>query len=463
MTCSAQKNNAPDLKNSLAVVIGTGKSGTAAARLLHKKGARVRILEQKEENISSAFRAFAEHCGIEIMVGAHSTAQFAGASLVVPSPGVPVAKVLPFLTPTPQANGETALPVVMSEIELASRYVAAPIIGVTGTNGKTTTVSLCAAMLQAAGKRVFLGGNIGTPLADYVVDAEDGTVPAADVIVLELSSFQLQTCTKLHPKVAVLINLSENHLDYHKDMQEYRDAKCKLFAKQTADDLAVLQDGMQGLAADYHLQAKTQYFGTKSPFTAPNLDGKHNQANIQAAWLACQPFGVSHDDAAKAVAEFHPKAHRNARVGEYNGILFIDDSKATTVDSLRAALESCERPVHLLCGGKWKGGNLDLLHDVMQGHVVSIGLFGASREVFESAWEGKFPIFHEDNLDKAFARITATAKQGEAVLMSPATSSFDAYHNYKERGEHFCRLVKEFGEAQNNSNSAVAYSKQEGK
>lgn len=202
------------LPGQLAIVVGAGVSGVAAARLLHRMGARVRLLDRSSERIPADFAAWAAESGVEIVCGEHAPEQFAGAALVVPSPGVPAAVIRRFLP-------EREAPEIMAETELAWRQLSGePVLAVTGTSGKTTTTSLCAAMLQAQGLRVFTGGNIGTPLSEYVLSGE-----RADVIVLELSSFQLQTCSTLHPHVAVLLNISENHLDYHKDMAEYIGAK----------------------------------------------------------------------------------------------------------------------------------------------------------------------------------------------------------------------------------------------
>ncbi|ABB37841.1 UDP-N-acetylmuramoylalanine/D-glutamate ligase [Oleidesulfovibrio alaskensis G20] len=424
---------APVRSGAVAVVVGTGRSGTAAARLLHHLGASVRIVEKDESRVSAEFASLAARLGFDCRYGSHSAEQFAGADILVPSPGVPVASLLPYLD-------ASRPPEIMAEIDLAARCVTSPVLAVTGTSGKTTTVSLCAAMLRAAGKRVFLGGNIGTPLSEYVLDVAAGEAPA-DVLVLEVSSFQLQTCTTLRPEVAVLINISANHLDYHADMQEYLDAKFRLFALQGPDDLAVLQSGMEELADRYALAARREFFDAVRRFPRTALLGSHNMANIEAAWLACRAFGVTQSQAAQAVEEFAPLEHRLEKVDEVAGVLFVNDSKSTTVDSMKAALESFDRPVLLLCGGKWKGGDLVSLIPVVRRHAKAVGLFGASREIFEHAWADVVPMSWDHDLQTAFRRMTAMAQPGDVVLMSPATSSYDLYSNYKERGGDFKRNV----------------------
>ena len=423
----------------LAVVVGAGVSGVAAARLLHRLGARVRLLDRSAGRIPADFAAWAAEAGVEIVCGEHSPEQFIGAALVVPSPGVAAAVIRRFL---PEKNP----PEIMAETELAWRQLTGePVLAVTGTSGKTTTTSLCSAMLREQGFRVFTGGNIGTPLSEYVLSGE-----RADVVVLELSSFQLQTCSTLHPRVAVLLNISENHLDYHRDMAEYVGAKMRLFAHQTSEDLAVLQEGMDGLADGYGLRARRVFYAVSNRFPEMHLMGPHNRANAEAAWLACREFGVSEETAARAVAAFRPLEHRLEKVAELNGVLYVNDSKCTTVEALRVALDSFDRPVALLAGGKFKGGDLESLKPLLKKHVRHVALYGASREHFEPAWRAVVPVTWDETLERAMCRLAgcgtgepAVVRPGDAVLLAPATSSFDQYANYLQRGEDFKRIVRE--------------------
>ncbi len=410
-----------------------------AARLLHRLGARVRLLDRSAGRIPADFAAWAAEAGVEIVCGEHSPEQFIGAALVVPSPGVAAAVIRRFL---PEKNP----PEIMAETELAWRQLTGePVLAVTGTSGKTTTTSLCSAMLREQGFRVFTGGNIGTPLSEYVLSGE-----RADVVVLELSSFQLQTCSTLHPRVAVLLNISENHLDYHRDMAEYVGAKMRLFAHQTSEDLAVLQEGMDGLADGYGLRARRVFYAVSNRFPEMHLMGPHNRANAEAAWLACREFGVSEETAARAVAAFRPLEHRLEKVAELNGVLYVNDSKCTTVEALRVALASFDRPVALLAGGKFKGGDLESLKPLLKKHVRHVALYGASREHFEPAWRDVVPVTWDETLERAMCRLAgcgtgepAVVRPGDAVLLAPATSSFDQYANYLQRGEDFKRIVRE--------------------
>ncbi len=260
--------------------------------------------------------------------------------------------------------------------------------------------------------------------------------------VTEVSSFQLQGCSRLHPKAAVLLNLTPNHLDHHADMAEYADAKFRLFALQTAEDAAVMPEELH---AEY---ARRGFAGRFIPYAAGDrfpdirLAGRHNAANAEAAFLACREFGVSEADAAKAVAAFAPLRHRLEFVGRIGGVDYISDSKCTTVDSLRAALSGFERPVILLAGGKFKGGDLQALRPLLRERVKAVILFGAGREVFTSAWQDAVPITWHSHLEPAFAEARIAAAPGDVILLSPATASYDLYGNYKERGDHFCRLVQ---------------------
>ena len=418
-----------------AVVVGAGRSGMAAVRLLLRQRAQVRLLEKNPAQVQPQFRAEAEAAGVDIICGDHGPQHFAGAHYVIPSPGMPVASLLPML-PASSKNGG---PEVLAEMELAWRHLdGEPVLAVTGTSGKTTTASLAAAMLGAQGLVVFLGGNIGTPLCEYVLSDR-----RADVLVVEISSFQLQTCSTFCPRVAVLLNISENHLDYHKDMREYVDAKFRVFRCQEEGDVAVLGASLKPLLAQYALHARQVWFeGGVRRFPKSRLLGAHNDSNMEAAWLACREFGVNQDNAARAVVNFNPLPHRLEMVREKDGVLYVNDSKCTTVSALRVALEAFERPVLLLCGGKFKGGDLAGLLPLVRQKCRAVALFGASREHFEGAWQGHIPLSWDATLAEAVQRTQGLAQRGDAVLLAPATASFDLYANYLARGDDFKRVVE---------------------
>lgn len=430
-----QCSHSPVTPGMLAVVIGTGSSGLAAAELLHALGAVVRIVDRDEAKVSDAFRAVIDRLELQTAFGPHTTEQFAGAGLVVPSPGVPMLKIAQYL---PQDA------VVMAETELAWHCVQhIPVLAVTGTNGKTTTVRLCAAMLEDAGKRVFLGGNIGTPLSRFVLNGGE-----ADVLVLELSSFQLQTCSALRPKVGILTNITVDHQDYHTDMQEYTDAKMRLFAQQTHEDTAIFGPGLEDLPYRYDIASEIYFFEDTDRFTQAQLNGRHNRLNMEAAYLACSVFGVSEESAARTLRTFTAAEHTLESVGTARGVLFVNDTKATTVDALRAALESFDAPILLLAGGVYKGGDLGLVRDLIQKRVRAVGLYGGSRERFETAWNGATELSYDDTMEQAARRLMDKAHAGDVLLLAPATSSFDQYANYRARGEDLRRIYRLFAEGE---------------
>ncbi len=433
-----------------AVVVGTGLSGLAAAALLDHLGGAVRLVDAG--NVSREVRDQAEKLGWDLRVGGHCTEQFDGAALVVLSPGVNRRKLEPWLTGIRPER-------VIAELELALGFVDEPIIAVTGTSGKTTTTTLIGRLLEAMGRRVFVGGNIGTPLSRYVLErmrseiaGDAGLSPnpgKADNLVLEVSSFQLLNTTSLRPKVGVLLNISPNHLDYHQDMEEYLQAKLSLFALQEPEDTAVFPEEMRELVQARNVtRARTEYFGTQSHWTCPALPGRHNQANIAAAFQACQPFGLTHSTAQTVLDGFSGLPHRLQIVAERDGVVFVDDSKGTTVQALRAALEAFDRPVLLLAGGVFKGGDLAGLKSLVQRKARAVGLFGASREVFESAWaDAGPPLFWEPTLEQAMDRLWLQARPGDVMLLSPATASFDLFQDYKHRGMTFQQHLHTLAEA----------------
>ena len=297
-------------------------------------------------------------------------------------------------------------------------------------------------MLEAQGLTVFTGGNIGTPLSEYVLERRAGTRPEADVLVLELSSFQLQTCQSLRPRVGVLLNIAENHLDYHRDMAEYIEAKMRLFRCQTPADLAVVAPSLTGLPERFHIRSRLVYYDADAGrFPDMPLHGAHNQANAEAAWLAAREFGTDLDAARRAVAVFRPLPHRLETVAEIDGVMYVNDSKCTTLEALKVALAAFDRPVLLLAGGTYKGGDAAALGDLVRRHVKAVGLFGASRDKFEPAWKDLTPVTWDPTLREALARLRGLARPGDVVLLAPATSSYDQYANYKERGEDFRRAV----------------------
>jgi len=422
------------LAGTKAAVVGAGLSGKAAARLLAHLGAGVRVLEKNPAGPDSEFADWARNNSVDVITGDHKPEHFKGVDMVVLSPVVPRAAIEPLL---PADNP----PEVLAEMELASRYATGRILAVTGSNGKTTSTALAAHALKLAGLNVFTGGNIGAPLADFVAQGGE-----ADVLVLEVSSFQAQCLSTMRPHVALLLNFSHNHLDWHADMEEYLTAKLNLFARMQAEDLAVLPESMrEDLEARNFTDARRAYFKATDHFHSPLLPGAHNQANMEAVFMAVSRFGVTEQTMREAVKSFEPFPHRMERAHEENGVVWINDSKSTTLESMRVALESVDAPVILLAGGRFKGGDPASLLPVIKRKAKAVWLFGGSRDVFETAWAGEVPVHYRPTMAEAVAAFRPSLESGYTVLLSPATASLDQYANYRVRGEEFKALAK--GEA----------------
>lgn len=430
-------------KNNVSV-LGAGRSGRAAIKLLVALGIPVTLHEKSLHNIPNDFQNFLKKHAIPCIEGEHLPSHFENTDTIIPSPGVCINPLLAIL---PKEKD------IISETEFALAYVQeTPLLAITGTSGKTTTTSLCGAMLEAQNIPAFIGGNIGTPLSEYVIEhispvlapsSSQKIHPKADVLVLELSSFQLQTSQNIAPHVAICMNISPNHLDYHSDMQEYIDAKMNIFKNQKNTDFALLGDTLKELKVSG--QASCTYINSHAQnFPQTKLLGQHNQINAEAAYLATAHFGVSKENAEKAVKEFEPIENRLEFVAQINGVNYVNDSKSTTVEALKVALESFQNKENHLCllaGGKFKGGDLESLIPLLQKTVKHIALFGGSREHFEKAWEGKLPLSWNQDLSQAIQYLQNIVVDGDSVLLSPATSSFDQYPNYEARGTDFRNIV----------------------
>ncbi|WP_415718692.1 UDP-N-acetylmuramoyl-L-alanine--D-glutamate ligase [Maridesulfovibrio sp.] len=414
----------------LAVVAGAGRSGLAAAKLLHKLKATVRIVDSNEDLSTDILAGLGPDA--ELMTGPFCEEQFAGADVIIASPGIPARKIAPFIGNLPERA-------IISELEMASWFANEPKIAITGTNGKTTTTALIEHILRESGREPFAGANYGTPLSEFIYEDRK-----ADVLVLEVSSFQLQNCRLFRPKAAILLNIAPNHLNYHEDMDEYLAAKLKIFERQSAEELAILPADMKDeLDPASFTNAEVKWFDGSTFPEQPNLPGHHNRLNIEAAWLALEKIGLTREEFEAGLKTFKGKPHRIQNIGTVNGVRFIDDSKGTNLDAVRAALNSFEGPVRLLLGGVFKGGDVKELLPAMHGKVVEVGLFGDGREHFEPALKDDFKISWHENLEKAVKTLFANAQAGETILLSPATASFDAYSGYEARGDDFKRIMEE--------------------
>lgn len=449
------------LENKRVVVVGLGRSGVAAARFLVRRGATVTVTDrQPPAQLAAAVKAL-EGLDVRLKLGGHDAADFEQADLVVLSPGVPHTQ--PILEPA-WANG---IPVI-GEMELAAGHITEPIVAVTGTNGKTTTTELVGKMLHSSGKRVFVGGNIGTPLIAYA----DGTQGRADVVVVETSSFQLDTTVDFRPATAVMLNIADDHLDRYAGFSAYADAKWRIFRNQGPRDTAVLNamdsvvtammtkhpprarrllysdqavaHGAQILKDRILLMDNGQTVGTLD-LRDIGLAGAHNRENIAAACLAARDQGASIVGMQRALAAFKGLPHRLQPVGTVDGVHFVDDSKATNVDAVKRALECFDRPVVLIMGGQNKRGDFTQLKAVVHRRVKTLVAIGEARDEVVTALAGdpQAGIIEADTMEAAVEKAFGAAVPGDTVLLSPACASFDMFDNYAHRGNRFREIVEQ--------------------
>ena len=437
------------------VVIGMGKTGIATVRFLGNQGAKVVVTDEKQfDQWGGEFKQIAGEKWLE--VGDYNARVLEGADMVVPSPGVPPNSDL--LVEAQKKN----IPVV-SEIELASWFLKVPVIAVTGTNGKTTTTTLLGEILRRSGKKVFVGGNIGTPLIEYAETSQKD-----DFIVAEISSFQLQWIEKFRPFIAILLNITCDHINYHGSFAEYRRVKAGIFANQTKTDWAILnatdqeQDGIadatyaqivkfsskdvlsQGIfIKDNDIVLIMPGFNEeKYPLGIINLPGLHNVENVMAAIMAARLCGCNQKDIIAAVKAFSGLPHRIEFAGEKNSIKFYDDSKGTNVGSVLRALETFTQPVILLLGGRDKDGDFESLKPLLKKKTKKVILFGEARNRIASLIGEEIPVLKKTGLREAIQSAYQDAQSGDVVLLSPGCASFDEFANYKDRGNFFKDVVR---------------------
>jgi len=428
-----------------AVVLGLGHSGEAAATLLIEEGAQVTVSESVD---SPAIRAKGEDLqkrGANVLIGPEADIDPANYDVAILSPGIePTAPLVRNVV----AKG---IPII-GELELAFQECTCPVVAITGTNGKTTTTELCTHILLQCGIRTMASGNIGLPFAKAVRQSQN-----LDVMVLEVSSFQLETVKSFHPKVAAWLNFSPNHLDRYASADEYRDAKLRILENLTAEDTLVINAQSVPLStpakiitfsavndeADFTLKNTTIYFHGNPVIDqeTTHLHGIHNAENIMAALGIGIALHMDLGSMASAVANYTPPVHRCEFIREMDGVKWINDSKATNLDAMQMAIRSQTRPLILIAGGKDKGfgfeENSDLVHDKSRAVI----LIGEMRHRIAASWQ-QTQCHPVDTLEEAVSLASKLAKPGDAVLFSPGTSSFDMFRNYGERGNIFKSLVK---------------------
>jgi UDP-N-acetylmuramoylalanine--D-glutamate ligase len=408
-----------------ALVLGLARSGEAAALALAGRGLEVVGVDRNEELDAGRLRA----AGVEVVLGAEDPALLDGVDLLVKSPGVPSEAPL---AASARSRGVT----VWSEVELGSRLLANPIVGVTGTNGKTTTSELLGAVFRAAGRPVAVAGNVGRPLTGL-----DGVLSEDAWIVCELSSFQLEDVETFRPRVAVLLNLTPDHLDRHPSFDAYRAAKLRIFENQRAEDVAVVPRGFEEIAG----AARRVEFAADDPLPAePRIPGEHNRENAAAATAAARAAGIPDVSIAEALATFAGVPHRLELVGEVEGVRFVNDSKATNPEAAERALSAYPPGLRLILGGSLKGTSYRRLARAASKTRVSCAyLIGeAADEIAEALLSEGVRFRHAGDLDTAVRQAYADAEPGDVVLLSPACASYDQFENFEERGARFRELLE---------------------
>jgi UDP-N-acetylmuramoylalanine--D-glutamate ligase len=448
-----------ELANKRVLVVGLGKSGVASALFLKKHGAQVTVSDTKSgDELRNEIPVLLDHA-ITVETGGHGDRTFRGQDLIVVSPGVPV-DAAPLVQA--RALGEA----VIGEIELAAQFLPGPILAITGSNGKTTTTTLTGEIMTAAGFSTLVGGNIGTPAISLAERAKPETV-----IVLEVSSFQLETIQTFRPKVAVVLNVTPDHLDRHRTFEIYVDAKARVFENQQASDFAVLNaDDVTCVALGTRTRAQVFWFSRQKEvdrgawvrdgnilfrdnagqreimqLSEIPLKGAHNLENVLAAICASALMGCSPEKIRQAVQNFKAVEHRLEFVATIRGVDYYNDSKATNVDATIKAIESFPANIHLILGGKDKGSDYTVLNDLLRKRVKTVYTIGAAAAKIESQIKGA-EVVHAQTLENAIRKANAAAKRGDVVLLAPACASFDQFKSYEHRGTMFKDIVRGLAE-----------------
>ena len=449
-----------ELKNKRVLVVGLGRSGVAAAFFLQDQGARVTVSDAKAESqLEKEIPALLDR-GISLETGRHSERTFRDQDLIVVSPGVPSDQ------PQLQHARDLGIPVI-GEVELAYRFLRGKVIAITGSNGKTTTTTLVGEILNKSGKKTLVGGNIGTPVISLVEQSSP-----EHLLVLEISSFQLETIQEFRPWIAAILNITPDHLDRHRTFEAYVEAKARIFENQQSDDFALLNaDDPTCVGLKDRVKGSLYWFSRKQPVESGaflrgdqiifrisgretpvlpvseiQLKGAHNLENVLAAVAVGMLAGCEPQQVRKAVAEFGGVEHRLEPAGEVHGVAYYNDSKATNVDATIKALESFSGNIHIILGGKDKGSDYTVLAPLLRERVKGAYLIGAAAEKISSQIQGATRIVQSGTLDRAVRHASEAAIEGDIVLLAPACASFDQFENYEQRGRVFKRLVQALAE-----------------
>jgi UDP-N-acetylmuramoylalanine--D-glutamate ligase len=449
-----------DVSGKRVLVVGLGKSGVASALFLKQHGAKVSVSDSKtEEQLHEHIPVLLDN-GIAVETGGHGERTFQKQDMIVISPGVPVNA--PALEPARKMR----VPII-GEVELAARFLKGKIIAITGSNGKTTTTALAGDVVAQGGVKTLVGGNIGTPAISLVPESTNDSYT-----VLEISSFQLETIEQFSPKIAVVLNVTPDHLDRHGTFQVYWEAKRRIFENQTASEFAILNaDDPEAARMASGLKAQLRWFSRKQEvergafvrgdrifykdakgereimaLSDMQLKGAHNVENVLAAVTIGAILEIPEAKIREAVKNFKAVEHRLEYVATVNGVEFYNDSKATNVDATIKALESFPKNIHIILGGKDKGSDYTVLKPLLQERVKRVYTVGAAAEKIESHIAGAVPITQAGTIENAVRKAMDAASPGDVVILAPACASFDQFNSYEHRGKVFKELVHALAE-----------------
>jgi len=456
-----------ELKGKKILVVGLARTGVAAVPFLFRRGAKVKVSDVKTAAELAPILAPLQGLPVEWELGRHTAPFFTDADLIVMSPGVPME------IPALQQARAKGIPVI-SEVELAFRFLRRPLIAITGTNGKTTTTTLIGEMLRASGKKVFVGGNIGNPLIGYIEGPQDD-----EWVVAEISSFQLEAVVEFRPKISLLLNVTEDHLDRYDSFEAYIAAKARIFANQKRVDYALLNaddpicfrfaqqmepqvilfSARRSVPFGSYLTPEGIFFqgvnGTRDRYELGHLKikGAHNLENLMAAVAVSRMCGCPREILQQVINEFQGIEHRLEWVRRLDGVGYFNDSKGTNVGSVVKSLQSFEEPVVLIAGGRDKGGDYGPLQEWIRRRVKGMALIGEAKERMFSALGGLTETAKLGTLEEAVHWARSKAQPGDVVLLSPACSSYDMFHNYQERGQRFKEIVWQLKEGPHTPNA----------
>jgi UDP-N-acetylmuramoylalanine--D-glutamate ligase len=448
-----------ELKGKKVLVVGLGKSGLAAALFLRHQGAQVTVSDVRSaESLAKEIPALLEE-GIMVEAGGHGLLTFRRQDLIVVSPGVPLD------TPELVQVRKFGLPII-GELELAARFLKGKILAITGSNGKTTTTALAGEILKEAGLPTLVGGNIGVPVVSLIEESTPGTWS-----VLEVSSFQLESTEQFHPSIAVILNITPDHLDRHGSFENYARAKERIFAAQDKTDCVVLNaDNARAAEAASRSVARVHWFSLEHrvrqgawvengyvvfrhspegeveqvmPLSKIPLKGEHNVENVLAAVCAARLADVPVEPIRRAIEKFQAVEHRLEYVATVQGVEFYNDSKATNVDATAKALAAFSSGIHLILGGKDKGSDYTQLTQLLRERVRAVYTIGSAAAKIESQLRGVVSMHSCETLAAAVDAAATAARSGEVVLLAPACSSFDQFESYEHRGRVFKELVSQ--------------------